>query len=66
MTDEWLDFISTCRAGGIHDYDVVEGRMADDTVWNHVNDFLAGDISKTAFWELAKFNIQLIRLVFIL
>lgn len=56
MTDEWLDFISSCRSGAIHDYDIVEGPMADDTVWNYVNDFLAGDISRTAFWELARFK----------
>ena len=35
---------------------IVEGPMADDTVWNYVNDFLSGDISRTAFWELAKFK----------
>ncbi|WP_252254952.1 DUF3990 domain-containing protein [Clostridium sp. ZBS12] len=28
--------------------------MVDDTVWNFVNDFLAGDISRRVFWELAK------------
>jgi hypothetical protein len=56
MTDEWLDFIAACRAGSIHNYDIVEGPMADDTVWNYVNDFLSGDISRTAFWELAKFK----------
>jgi hypothetical protein len=54
MTDEWLDFISFCRTGGIHDYDIVEGPMADDTVWNYVNDFLSGDISRAAFWELVQ------------
>lgn len=56
MTDEWLNFIASCRAGGIHDYDIIEGPMADDTVWNYVNDFLAGDISRAAFWELARFR----------
>lgn len=56
MSDEWLDFIANCRIGGIHDYDVVEGPMADDTVWNYVNDFLDGEISRAAFWELAKFK----------
>lgn len=56
MTDDWLDFIAKCRAGGIHDYDIVEGPMADDTVWNYVNDYLAGDITRQAFWELAKFR----------
>ncbi|HWT73467.1 MAG TPA: DUF3990 domain-containing protein [Mobilitalea sp.] len=56
MNDSWLDFISSCRAGNIHDYDIVEGPMADDTIWNYVNDFLAGEISRVAFWELAKFK----------
>ena len=56
MSDEWLDFIAKCRNGYIHDYDIVEGPMADDTVWNFVNDFLIGDIPRTVFWELAKFK----------
>lgn len=45
-----------CRAGKTHDYDIVEGPVADDTVWNYVNDFPAGEISRNAFWELAKFR----------
>lgn len=56
MTDEWLDFIGKCRAGFIHDYDIVEGPMADDTIWNFVNDFLSGAISRKVFWELAAFK----------
>lgn len=56
MCDEWLDFIAKCRNGFVHDYDIVEGPMADDTVWNYVNDFIAGDISRIVFWELAKFK----------
>ena len=56
MTDEWLDFIAACRAGGNHEYDLVEGPMANDTVWNYVNDFIAGLISREAFWALAKFK----------
>lgn len=31
MTEEWLDFIVQCRSGVSHDYDIVEGPMADDT-----------------------------------
>ncbi|NFG11558.1 DUF3990 domain-containing protein, partial [Clostridium botulinum] len=46
MNDEWLDFIAKCRSGFIHEYDIVEDPMADDTVWNFVNDYLSGDISK--------------------
>lgn len=56
MSDEWLDFIAVCRAGVPHDYDIVEGPMADDQVYNYVGDFLAGNISREAFWALAKFK----------
>lgn len=56
MTEDWLHFIAECRAGKIHDYDIVEGPMADDTVWNFVNDYLSGNISKEVFWEYAKFK----------
>lgn len=56
MNDEWLDFIAKCRSGFIHDYDIVEGPMADDTVWNFVNDFLNSEISRDVFWQLAKFK----------
>jgi hypothetical protein len=56
MNDEWLDFIAECRSGNVHNYDIVEGPMADDTIWNFVNDFLEGNISREAFWVLAKFK----------
>ena len=49
MTDEWLDFIASCRKGETHGYDIVEGPMADDTVWNYVNDFFAGKLSRKQF-----------------
>lgn len=32
------------------------GPMADDEVWDYVEDFLAGRISREAFWTLAKFK----------
>lgn len=56
MTDEWLDFIAACRLGKSHRYDIVEGPMADDTIFNYVQNFADGKISRAAFWELAKFN----------
>ena len=56
MTEEWLDFIVSCRLGHSHNYDIVEGPMADDTIWNFVNDYLANNISKAVFWEYAKFK----------
>ena len=56
MTEEWLDFIIDCRSGKSHDYDVVEGPMANDTIFNYIQDFIDGKISRSAFWELAKFK----------
>lgn len=56
MSDEWLDFIAHCRSGEVHEYDIVEGPMADDTIWNFVNDYLSGEISREAFWQLAVFK----------
>ena len=56
MSDEWLDFIAKCRAGETHPYDIVEGPMADDTIWDYVNGFTSGQISREAFWALAKFK----------
>lgn len=56
MTEEWLDFIAACRTGQPHDYDIVEGPMADDTIFNYVQNFIDGKISREAFWSLAKFK----------
>ena len=56
MSDEWLDFIAQCRAGGSHPYDIVEGPMADDTIWDFVNGFISGKISRSVFWEYARFK----------
>lgn len=56
LSDEWLDFVVACRVGTAHDYDVVEGPMADDTIFNYVQDFIDGSISREAFWALAKFK----------
>ncbi|MCI8484326.1 MAG: DUF3990 domain-containing protein [Lachnospiraceae bacterium] len=56
MTEEWLDFIVDCRSGKAHNYDIVEGPMADDTIYNYVQGFIDGKYSRKAFWELAKFK----------
>ena len=34
----------------------VEDPMADDTIWDYVNGFTSGQISREAFWALAKFK----------
>lgn len=56
MSEEWLDFIASCRLGHPHEYDIVEGPMANDTIFNYVQNFMDGKISREAFWALAKFK----------
>lgn len=56
ICEEWLDFIVACRLGKSYDYDIVEGPMADDTIFNYVQNFVDGKISREAFWNLAKFK----------
>ena len=56
MTEEWLDFIVACRRGNPHAYDIVEGPMADDTIYNYIQNYMDGKISRAAFWELARFK----------
>ena len=56
MTEGWLDFIISCRRGKSHTYDIVEGPMADDTIYNYIQNYMDGKISRAAFWELAKFR----------
>lgn len=64
MTEEWLQFVVNCRRGIKHDYDIVEGPMADDTIWDYVEDYAGGRISKAAFWELIKFRYPTHQIVF--
>ena len=64
MTDEWLDFVVDCRRGIKHDYDIVEGPMADDQIWDYVEDFMEGNITREAFWVLAKFKYPTHQIVF--
>ena len=64
MSDEWIDFVVSSRQGKRHDYDIVEGPMADDTIWNYVDDFARGMIYRTAFWELVKFKYPTHQIVF--
>lgn len=56
MTEEWLDFIVACRQGVPHTFDIVEGPMADDSIFNYIQNFVDKKISRAAFWELVKFN----------
>lgn len=56
MTDEWLDFVAHCRNGETHRYDIVKGPMANDTIWNYVNDFMSEKINRKQFWAFAEFR----------
>lgn len=56
MSDKWLDFVSKCRKGYQHDYDIVEGAMADEQIWDWVSDYFDGEITREAFWSLVEFK----------
>ncbi|MCD8335964.1 MAG: DUF3990 domain-containing protein [Lachnospiraceae bacterium] len=64
MTEKWLDFIVDCRRGIEHSFDIVEGPMADDTIWDYIEDFMNGNISREAFWVLVKFKYPTHQIVF--
>lgn len=64
MTDEWLDFVANCRRGIEHEYDIVEGPMADDKIWNYVEGFVEGRIPRDAFWGLVRFSYPTHQIVF--
>ena len=60
-SNKWLDFVASCRSetnrnAVCHDYDIVEGPVSDDQLWNHVTDFLGGKISRVEFWDKASFQ----------
>lgn len=56
MTDEWLDFIISCRNGENHNYDIVIGAMADDQIYNFISDYIDGSLTREQFWVLARFK----------
>ena len=64
MTEEWLEFVVNCRRGKEHEFDIVDGPMADDQIWDYVEDYMTGSISKEAFWELVKFKYPTHQMVF--
>lgn len=54
--EEWLDFVVHCRNGGTHDYDIVEGFMADDTIYEEIDEYLNSEIDKSVFLDMMKFK----------
>ena len=55
-TDEWLEFVVSCRSGNVHSYDVVIGPMADDTIYDYIEAYLHGQMNKQKFFDLMKFK----------
>ena len=57
---EWLDFVVLNRDPSFinnrHNYDLIEGPIADDKVQNRINDFLDGIITKDEFLEELKYH----------
>lgn len=56
MTEEWINFIINCRFGQTYDYDIVEGPIANDIIFNYVQDVANGNLSRETFWALVKFK----------
>jgi len=58
--EEWLDFVVMNRDANspepAHDYDIVEGPVADDKVQNRIEEYLTGKVSKTDFLEELKYH----------
>jgi hypothetical protein len=59
-TEEWLDFIVANRnkksPEPAHDYDIVEGPVANDKIQNTLRFYLKGEISKEKFLEMLTYH----------
>ena len=59
--EEWLDFVVANRrspSAVSHEYDIVEGPVANDDISTRILDYLDGKVSKTDFLEELKFKHQ--------
>jgi hypothetical protein len=58
--EHWLDFVTTNRDITLkhptHDYDIVEGPVADDRIATRIKKYVSGKISKKQFLEELKFT----------
>jgi len=59
-TEEWLDFVVLNRGNKtgetLHEYDYVEGPIADDKITRRIYDYLDGIVSKVDFLNELKFH----------
>ena len=54
--EEWLDFVTLCRLGKLSSkYDMITGRIADVKVFNTVDLYFSGNISKEEALKRLKF-----------
>jgi hypothetical protein len=57
-TDEWLDFVILNRRKDLpvpaHDYDIVEGPVANDRISQEIDNFMAGNISREKFLNMLR------------
>lgn len=51
-----LFIVHQCRRGESHNYDIVEGPVVDDKVYNYVTDFIDGIITAEQFMSFASYN----------
>ena len=56
MNEDWLDFFVDCRSDKNHKWDVVNGAMANDQIFNYISDLVNHVITREQFWVLAKFK----------
>ena len=58
--EEWLDFIIKNRHpdAPVHDYDIIEGPVANDDIAKRIFIYLAGEVSKDDFLKELKFKHQ--------
>ena len=58
--EEWLDFVVLNRNEDniepVHEFDIVEGPVADDKVQNRIGHYLSGNINKKDFLEELKWH----------
>jgi CRISPR/Cas system-associated endonuclease/helicase Cas3 len=59
-SEGWLDFVVLNRNADkrrqVHDYDIIEGPVADDRITRNITKYLNGKISKPDFLEMLKYS----------
>ncbi|MCL2650704.1 MAG: DUF3990 domain-containing protein [Candidatus Azobacteroides sp.] len=60
LIDDWLDFVALNRNFNTplptHDFDIVEGPVADDKITTRIDAYIRGEVSKEDFLQELKYN----------